>query len=470
MASCVNKKLQNDTFFTIALGERTVKYGIEEYDQLVWHENLEFIHLRWLFDVVIYLLYAKAGYLGIYIFVIIMAIIQSLLYYFILNKFTNNKFLAFTATIITMFFNQGEIAARGQVMSFTFFLIEFYCIEELIKNKKKRYIAILVVLPVLIVNFHASVLPMYFVFFLPYIAEFILAKLKLNKSEDSKVIIEDRNINLLIGIMIVGIVLGLCSPIGIDAYKYMFNVMGGVSTDIIAELQPVSIISDIYYTILICLAVSLLSFTKTKIKVTDGLYILGFLLLSLPTYRCIYFFYLFASICIYRILNDFLKEHNFNFQFLNIKLKNLIITLSLSIVVLFSTSTLAGQLTKDYVDSITMPVNATNYILSNIDIENMRIFNHFNYGSYLEMNGIKVFIDSRSEMYTEEFNQGITILKDWFAADTGQVHYNEILDKYDITHALIEKNDIISIFIKDDPKWKLIYQDDIFVLYERVEN
>ena len=51
--SCVEKMFQNDTFFTIALGERTVKYGIEEYDQLVWHDNLKFIHLRWLFDVVI---------------------------------------------------------------------------------------------------------------------------------------------------------------------------------------------------------------------------------------------------------------------------------------------------------------------------------------------------------------------------------------------------------------------------------
>ena len=44
MASCVNKEFQNDTFFTIALGERTVEYGIEEFDGLVWHENLTFIH------------------------------------------------------------------------------------------------------------------------------------------------------------------------------------------------------------------------------------------------------------------------------------------------------------------------------------------------------------------------------------------------------------------------------------------
>ena len=43
----------------------------------------------------------------------------------------------------------------------------------------------------------------------------------------------------------------------------------------------------------------------------------------------------------------------------------------------------------------------------------MKIFNHFNFGSYLEYKNIPVFIDSRSGMYTEEFNEGCTILKDW---------------------------------------------------------
>ncbi|MBR3882474.1 MAG: hypothetical protein IKJ36_04305 [Clostridia bacterium] len=77
--SLVEKKFQNDTFFTIALGQRTVEHGIEEYDQLVWHDNLRFIHLRWLFDVVIYGLNNTFGYAGIYIFVLILAVIQGLM-------------------------------------------------------------------------------------------------------------------------------------------------------------------------------------------------------------------------------------------------------------------------------------------------------------------------------------------------------------------------------------------------------
>lgn len=71
-------------------------------------------------------------------------------------------------------------------------------------------------------------------------------------------------------------------------------------------------------------------------------------------------------------------------------------------------------------------------------------------------------------MYTKEFNHGVTILEDWSCVGLGQVKYNEIFDKYNITYALLKKDEIISIFIKDDSKWKLIYQDDIFEIYERV--
>ena len=64
--------------------------------------------------------------------------------------------------------------------------------------------------------------------------------------------------------MIASIILGLISPIGLDAYKYMFNVMGGVSTDFISELQPVSLITQLFYTVLICVFVIVIAFTKTK--------------------------------------------------------------------------------------------------------------------------------------------------------------------------------------------------------------
>ena len=176
--SCVEKTFQNDTFFTIALGERTVKYGIEEYDQLVWHDNLKFIHLRWLFDVVIYSLNNAFGFDGIYVFVIVIAVLQGLMYYAIMNSFTKNKLFSFFSSVVLIYINQYSVAARGQIMSFLLFLVEFYALNKFINENKKRYIPILLLIPILIVNFHASVLPVYFVFYLPYIAEYVALKIR----------------------------------------------------------------------------------------------------------------------------------------------------------------------------------------------------------------------------------------------------------------------------------------------------
>ena len=38
----------------------------------------------------------------------------------------------------------------------------------------------------------------------------------------------------------------------------------------------------------------------------------------------------------------------------------------------------------------------------NINVDEMRIFNEYNFGSYLLLNDIPVFIDSRADLYTKE--------------------------------------------------------------------
>ena len=88
------KEFQNDTFFTIASGQRILKYGIESEEKLVWHEGLEFTNPRWLFDVIITEIYSLWNFCGIYCFVIIMTSIIGMMYFYILNKFTKKTFMS----------------------------------------------------------------------------------------------------------------------------------------------------------------------------------------------------------------------------------------------------------------------------------------------------------------------------------------------------------------------------------------
>ena len=116
-------------------------------------------------------------------------------------------------------------------------------------------------------------------------------------------------------------------------------------------------------------------------------------------------------------------------------------------------------------------MKATDYIINNIDLSKHTLFNGFNYGSYLEYRGIKAFMDSRSEVYESNYNN-TTILEDFtYLGVSGdkQIDYKTFFDKYNITLALINKDDTIYEYqtSKDIHNClSIIYEDDNYVLYE----
>ena len=138
-----------------------------------------------------------------------------------------------------------------------------------------------------------------------------------------------------------------------------------------------------------------------------------------------------------------------------------------SFTLIFSIRKFSKQLSREYVNVLQYPVDATEWILGNDDYKNMRIWTHFNWGSYLELKGIKVFIDSRSGMYTEEENKGCTVLADWLSINNGKGDYEKIFEKYNITHVLLSDDDFIKKYISKDENYKLIYEDSLYSLYER---
>lgn len=468
--SKVPKRFQNDTFFTIAIGERVDKYGIEEDEKLVWHKGLEYTNSRWLFDLLVFKIYEHYSFLGIYIFVSICSVLLILLYFYITNKITKNIYLSFLITVFMIHLIAGCFTARSLLQSFFLFLLEFYCIEEYISGRKKRYFVLLIIIPIVLVNIHASVFPMYFVIIMPYIVEYLCSIIIGKYNNEAKIIIEknDNVIPLLI-IIIVGLLAGFCTPPGMAPFTDLFKAMSGESIEIISELQSINIIEYHEFLFLLIIPISIIAFTNTKVKITDCLFILGFALLSINTRRCVYFFFLISSICIVRIIKNFINQYSLNLNRISHKLKVLLYIFVLVVIVQNSILNILDTLKDDYVSIKSYPIDATKYILENVDISNMRIYNHFNFGSYLEYKKIPAFIDSRSGIYTPEFNPGVTILSDWKSIIKGTVNYRLIFNKYEITHALLYNTEVINQYIVNDPEWKQIYMDNSFSLYERVK-
>ena len=78
--------------------------------------------------------------------------------------------------------------------------------------------------------------------------------------------------------------------------------------------------------------------------------------------------------------------------------------LTILIVVLLSIMMFRGKEKDHFVNENSYPIEACNYILENLDVQNIKLFNEYNYGSYLLYRGIPVFIDSRADLYAPEFN------------------------------------------------------------------
>ena len=467
-ATIVEKSFQNDTFFTIAIGKEIIKNGIDENEKMVWHEGLKFTNPRWAFDVLIAEIYNHFDFIGIYIFVIIVACIQMLLYYHIVNKIVKNNFISFLYTILITHLMRYEFCARGQLISFLLFLIEFYSIEQLLETNKKRYYIALGLIPFILVSFHSSVYPFYFLMFIPYIIEFILSKINIFEFENTKFIVKENKISKIIIFFIIGIIAIFTSPKGTEPVLYIFKNLGGISPEFIAELQPLLVESLPIETIMFIISLAVLGFTKTKVKITDCFFILGFYLLTLHTTRVMFFYILISSICIIRVIVDFMNDYNIELKIKNKKIRICTTILIATLLVSYIILNFSSNYMSDFVNEKAYPVLATEFIKENIDISKMKIYNHFNFGSYLEFNGIKAFLDSRSEVFTKEFNKDCTILEDAYSITEGKKDYREIFEKYGITHAILYKTELINLYIDDDPNWNKIYEDDYFTIYEHI--
>ena len=120
----------------------------------------------------------------------------------------------------------------------------------------------------------------------------------------------------------------------------------------------------------------------------------------------------------------------------------------------------------DYAKEDMYPDKAVEYIKENLDYENIRIYNSYNFGSYLMFHDIPVFIDSRLDVYCSEFND-TDIFYDYIYISNGVGHYEDVFDKYDFTHILLYTDEITTPYLKADIGYDVIYEDENFTLFEK---
>ena len=520
--------LQNDTYYTIKIGEHIVTDGIDMQDPFSWHENLPYTYPHWLYDLLTYFIYSAFGMTGIYVTTCILSVILGLSVYTVNKKLCKNQLFSFLITIGVMYLIRGYIAARAQLVTFILFVWTIYFIEKFLETRKKRYAAGLIVIPILIANLHVAVFPFYFVLYLPYIAEYVVAciseniiyrksevrrlKLKIKllskKPENSekveklkeelKVLLEKidkvkvkRTKELqnpyklkltkrtatkwLILIFIICLFTGLLTPLGNTPYTYLFKTMAGNTTQNINEHLPMTLVDETEIICTLILFLALMIFTKIKVRLCDLFMLCGLCYLMIATRRQVTMFALICSVILNRMLVELTKIYTKeSIEEAVKKLTKVVGIVVISLIMLgFSYYMAKDKFDDNYIDETTYPVQACDYIIENIDLGKARFYNEYNYGSYMLFRGIPVFIDSRADLYSPEFNgKKDDIFMDFINTSNIGTFYEDTFEKYNITHVIAYKNSKMNMIITKtkDPKYKELYSDEYFVVYERLQN
>ena len=518
--------LQNDTFYTIKIGEQITKTGIDMQDHFSWHEDLEYTYPHWLYDLITYEIYSNFGMDGIYITTCILAAILGISLYMVNTKIAKNQIISFILTVLVIYVLRDYIAARAQLVTFILFVWIIYCIEMFLKSRKIRYAVGLIVISTLIANLHVAVWPFIFVLFLPYIAEYILSILaeiviyrklkisilkleisiltKLGKNVDKKVELEkelqdiiaknqkvrikreedlknpykikltkNSNVKWLILVMVICAFTGLLTPLGDTPYTYLYKTMQGNTTQNINEHLPMTIVDETEALSAIVLILAILTFTKTKIKLSDLFMIGGLCYLMLASKRQITMFCIIGVLVVNKMICALIELYTKNglertFKWATTKLAYIVM---IGIMLGLSYHFYEPKQNDKYIDASDYPVQACDYILENIDLTTARFYNEYNYGSYLIYRGIPVFIDSRADLYAPEFSgKKDDNFMDFINTSSIGTFYEDTFKKYGITHVITYKNSKVNMIITEtkDPNYKKLYDDKYFVVYERL--
>ena len=442
-----------------------------------------------------------------------MTVVLGLTVYFTNVKLAKNKIVSFILTISTMILMESYIAARAQLVTFILFVLTIYFIESFLETGKKRYAIGLIIIPILIANIHLAVFPFYFILYMPYIVEYLIYLLtnmkvikykrkikKLNQNVIKDENIEDEIANLeenlakekakkevksfsklivkpskyvvpLIIIMIICIFTGLLTPLKDTPYTYLIKTMQGNTTHNISEHLPLVLIQHIGLLVLIEVYLVFLIFTDTKIRLSNLFLIAGLLLLALMTRRQESMFVLLGVFVLNRLITSFILKYDDKGikELERVCTKPIIMVILTIIIAVISAIIYKNKMNDEYVLEKDYPVQASIWINENLDVSTMKLFNEYNYGSYLLFNDIPVFIDSRADLYAPEFNGKKDIFTDFINLNSLNCNIQEKLDEYGFTHIILKEDAKLNIYFKlKTDTYKNIYSDENFVIYEKI--
>jgi hypothetical protein len=225
-AMFMNFSREPDTWFLLSHGRYVLNNGIPHTEILSMHSDFSFMMQQWLSATVFYGIYKVFGEFGLYIFYLLMCGIITYLIYKLCMIISNKKvYVSTLITVISILMLQlNYIEVRPQIFSYVILLILMILLQLFYKDKDSKYIYLLPVVSIVLINFHAAFFPMFIIICMPYLAEYLLKK-------------DKRFIKLLL-LLLISCLTSLINPYGINALTYGFSSYGvGNTKEFVIEMM-----------------------------------------------------------------------------------------------------------------------------------------------------------------------------------------------------------------------------------------
>ncbi|MBR3150021.1 MAG: hypothetical protein IKF64_07615 [Eubacterium sp.] len=472
-------KLDNDFFFLYKTGEHIINNGFPTTDFLSMHSSMHIIVQQWLSTVIYYYIYKTLGVIGVVGFVIICYALFCVVMLKLTRLITDNLFVASMFSLVADVFAAVMFErSRPQAITMLLILLELFLLESFVQKKKLVYLCFLPVISLLLVNLHAAMWAMLFVFAAPYVAASLPLKLGKIRLEPCCSFVK----LLICGALCFAV--GFLNPYGWEAMTYILSSFGYKEINsLIVEMAPPTLTSAwgaslaVILSAFVCFA---LFFKKRAFSTRFVLLFVGTLFMALLNTKSIAYFIIGGISSFSYLLKDAVVELKIDSGKTRTKKdkKKLLALVSAFVIML---GVLGGVIImQPSADNSTVSENSSassgenEYaalkqmikILDKEDKDDVVLYVGFDHGQYFEYYGYHPYIDGRAELFLKDNNKEFNYLKEYGELKSGELYYKDFVDKYHFTYIATDSKDtILQNGLLHDNDYEIAYKDGEDILF-----
>ena len=451
---CVGVCMDNDFWFVINHGRYLLSSGFTNIEPFTVHEGLAFSFEKWLTCIVFYKIHDWFGVWGMYFFMLaLFAVIIWLFYKGCVLFSGGNRNVSLIITCVCMcFLGWSYVRTRPQLFSYIFMLSEVICLEKYARSGNVRKLWPLPLLAFLYMQFHSTMLPIFYILMLPYLCD--LAGVRALGISGGRY----RKLPILI-FMGLSMLTPLINPYGVRSFIYLFNSLndGGLlstinevkrstAQDLFGCCAPVIVMQVLYI-------ISRLS-RRERFPLRFFFMLCGTFAMALYAVRNNAFFLLMGGlICAWE-----LKYFNLSYGFAA-PLKK-IAAVAAVVVALFTCMGPYDIMRSTYAWKV-----IDDFCALHPDTD-VRMYTDFNCGSYAEWKGFRCYADPRAEVFLKSVNGKEDILAEIWDTMHGKAGVTELQEKYNFDYWLVQIGYTLDSQLGNRKAFDLICENDDYRVYK----